>query len=731
MSCAYTSRSVLHKVAPFVLLASIPLVLAGCGGGDIADHLISPARNNSRFDPRTPQQTARHGEQAPIVRVEYLHVGADVVPQSSALSPNSSARGITISQGYVSDGQGRGLVAEYLKEQSNPNGWYSQLGYIPTFPSPPSVRLVWWGLHNHPTYDRETSAYDYEEHSFEHMDFLVRAVQIVNAALPYEWRMSVKDINESGRPPGMANIQEVPTGEILVEFVPREYWPGGNNGVGAAEGALAPSDDDPSVLEIRAGHIWVDPAHMEDDPERERMIIYVLVHELLHALGFREHVVGPVLANSAIGGTVTLRSRDGVLGHVIYPLDREALLATYSHIPLGTSSEEIAENLQTWSSESFHMRGDIDALDGVAFGIALRNGFAQPWAQGPSPGGKLVSNRTLEGIVGWDGLLRGIDRETMRAVEGLADLDVNLGSLADRLSDLTYSVESFGRLQFSDMKYLSPSGQDVWKTGGLEYNVVVQGNTFLNTDGDDGVVSGAFFGPSHEGMGGTLEREDLAAAFGGSRLGGASADIISPNTPAILHNNGSVSENGITTYRENSSDLRFSGYFFGVRNVYSYDDWGVWATLNGETLFAATINNATPLDPPFVLGLTNSYVPLISGTPSGSNPVGRLNSDTWLGKAFGYEADPVIRGAPVEGDVQVKVDFFDFGVEVRFDFTSHNEQYSPSYSSSLQDGDGTFRSRFWGDRLSLDGTFYGPNHEGVAGTFKSHQLEGVFGAIRQ
>ena len=36
-------------------------------------------------------------------------------------------------------------------------------------------------------------------------------------------------------------------------------------------------------------------------------------------------------------------------------------------------------------------------------------------------------------------------------------------------------------------------------------------------DGDTGILTRAFFGRSHKGMGGTLERSDMIAAFGGSR----------------------------------------------------------------------------------------------------------------------------------------------------------------------------------------------------------------------
>ena len=56
-----------------------------------------------------------------------------------------------------------------------------------------------------------------------------------------------------------------------------------------------------------------------------------------------------------------------------------------------------------------------------------------------------------------------------------------------------------------------------WGDGDLGYSVEVRGNTFTRTGGDAGVVTGAFFGPRHEGMGGVLERSDLSAGFGGKR----------------------------------------------------------------------------------------------------------------------------------------------------------------------------------------------------------------------
>ena len=56
-----------------------------------------------------------------------------------------------------------------------------------------------------------------------------------------------------------------------------------------------------------------------------------------------------------------------------------------------------------------------------------------------------------------------------------------------------------------------------WGDGGLQYTMAIRGNTFLRTGGDEGMVTGVFFGPAHEAMGGVVERTDLTAGFGGVR----------------------------------------------------------------------------------------------------------------------------------------------------------------------------------------------------------------------
>ena len=71
----------------------------------------------------------------------------------------------------------------------------------------------------------------------------------------------------------------------------------------------------------------------------------------------------------------------------------------------------------------------------------------------------------------------------------------------------------------------------MWRDGDRGYTVRASGNGFERTGGDDGEITGPFFGPSHEGMGGVLEREDLAAGFGGQAVIRVSGRTPSPQSP--------------------------------------------------------------------------------------------------------------------------------------------------------------------------------------------------------
>lgn len=105
----------------------------------------------------------------------------------------------------------------------------------------------------------------------------------------------------------------------------------------------------------------------------------------------------------------------------------------------------------------------------------------------------------------------GMSRPLGATVAGDARLAVDLSSLEGGL-DFT-NLEQWGVRAAPGAAGTGAA----WGDGDLEYTVRVSGNGFVRTGGDVGEVRGAFFGPGHEGMGGVLERDDLAAGFGGRR----------------------------------------------------------------------------------------------------------------------------------------------------------------------------------------------------------------------
>ena len=443
------------------------------------------------------------------------HVGGDVAPlsgetggchaQSLARRCGSSSGHVlptirhhdetAISYGKIRDGVGKHKVVQYL--QAMASSWFSGLepGLF-TLQEPPIVRLA-------------------DGTSYEHSRYVVRALQIINSALPHGWKMRIDDepvsvgMRKDGRWPDR--------GEIVVEFA---RVPESESGATFRVHADWTGDEPRNI----GGDILIDPYSAWKDTldvhnhelastrlDQEQITIGILVHEILHGLGGAHlgMLDGEWASRSNMG-----KSHDfiGTPGHILYMWDREALLAAYSRLEPGTQPEDIDENLGPWSDTSLHIKGDFAITDGeVAFGAAHRNGFVSPWANGPTPSAYLAGNAAPSGSARWSGRLLGLTPNA-EAVGGAAGLTVRLETLD-------------GDLDFTGLESWSPNASPGavgtgmrWQSGRLHYDIGVRGNTFVQTGGDAGTVTGVFFGRSHEGMGGVLERPDLSAGFGGKRV---------------------------------------------------------------------------------------------------------------------------------------------------------------------------------------------------------------------
>ena len=477
------------KFARSCFAAGLSATLAACTGG--------PGSQVSER-PDLPLQMALNARQAPIVDLDgRLHVGADVAPPADRPSAITRHGDASVSYGSVRDGVGVEELLAYLRADASSygspgeeDGEEDQLlpaGLVFRFAAtPPTVRVA-------------------EGTPAELTDETVRVVQSINAALPRDWQLGFASALPS------ADAPVPPDGEILVTFAPQAEWPfeaapptPENIGIADPRYTIVPTEDpaSPFEIEIIAGRVFVDPTRTEG---LERL--GVIAHELIHLLG-RSHVDAARFPETLMvsGGSEELSS------HILHPLDREALLAVYGRLDSTTPPDRLEEALGPWSDTSMHVRGALGIGGGgeIAFGAALRNGRSQPWAVGSTPGSNLEDNPALSGRVGWSGRLLGLTPGA-ESVAGAADLTVVLATLT-------------GSVDFSELEHWSANAAPgaagsgtTWLDGRLSYGIEVRGNAFVQSGGDAGVVTGAFFGPAHEGMGGVLVREDLDAGFGGER----------------------------------------------------------------------------------------------------------------------------------------------------------------------------------------------------------------------
>ena len=379
---------------------------------------------------------------------------------------------IEIRHGRLNDGVGDQVVSAYLADAVG--------GVVRRYSNPPQVRII--GL---------TSTAD--------IDRTIRAVQLVNAALPESAKVQV------GAPlPGFSLRDNVgvngrynASGEerdntIHVEFVPAgEYRRGANS---AAVTWNVP--DRNAYIQFNMG---------ANSYSRDREAVILLAHELMHALGDYGHLP-PRFASIMEGtGAIHHTEQNGLRQplSLLYPVDREALQALYGRLENGDDPA----NFGPWASTTWRIDGNGPHAN---FGVALRNGYAEPWAYGYLPATDLADNPALSGSVTWTGVLLGISPDAA-AVAGDAEIGVNLATLAGR-TDFT-NLETWAARTVP-----GEAGTGTrWLDGDLGYTIAVRGNTFRETGGDDGRVTGIFVGREHEGATGTLERSDLTAAFGAAR----------------------------------------------------------------------------------------------------------------------------------------------------------------------------------------------------------------------
>ena len=457
--------------------------------------------------------------------------GADAAPALHELAARSGYRGVAVSSGRTQDGEGADRVIEYLMQHiDTEHRLERRTPGLPTFSESPTVHLA------------EGTSEEFAAH-------VERAVQLVNTALPVEKRIL---LSPEPAPP-LTALDSVPDGTIYVDFAPSaddwglgdHSWHGLRDGNGTQ---VMRTEIDPTAVYnrtaqrweytgMRAARIWFDREALEtnlatawvrnretDQWERELLVSRPVESDSVQHW-YPDEFVPTMTAYGLVRALGILRSADhseypgSLVREGSYPfidhlpdIDGEALHAAYERLAPGTLPEDLsAESLGPWEDTSFHLRGDLDFAGGeAAFGVALRNGLARPWASGTAPLAKLEANTALFGTATWNGALLGMTPSS-ETVAGGARLTVELRTL-DGALDFS-GLERWGEEAAPEVAGLGTT----WGDGDLRYSIEVDGNTFRRIGGDDGEVAGAFFGASHEAMGGVLERSDLTAGFGGVR----------------------------------------------------------------------------------------------------------------------------------------------------------------------------------------------------------------------
>ena len=463
-------RNTLTSIGAVASIVAL-LALAACGGGGSG----SPTRSATQpvHDLDLPTLGIEATQRTPVIQFgSGLRVGAMPPPGRGALASAATHGDAAVRYARLRDGLGAAELTDYLSADTSFGD-----GVLLRFPTAPVVRFV----------EGTTTA---------QIDEIVRAAQLLNANLPRDFQLTVDPtpVSEAAVPPGIGTDPTMADGQILVEYDRRDDWElspeaedeVGEDTVGIASVRFVVTGD------ISTVRVWVDRTR-SDDP------MAVLVHELIHALG-RGHA-----DPTRFPSTLMHAHGQGAQGYVLHQLDREALLAVYGVLAPGATPADIARDLGPWDDASTHVRGDLGNL---AFGASLRNGLVRPWALGPRPGRDLADNPQLMGSASWTGRLLGLT-PAGATVAGAADLDVDLAALDGDL-DFT-SLESW-----SGVPGERGTGT-MWGDGDLSYDIAVAGNVFARTGGDEGAITGAFFGASHAGMGGTLVRDDLGAGFAGTR----------------------------------------------------------------------------------------------------------------------------------------------------------------------------------------------------------------------
>ena len=464
------------------LIIGVALLTAACG----AEHV--PTGSELQFN-YAPAAGARHtyepyafGSRLSAYvngEIREFYIGGELEPRDS-LRHIATKNGIRYYIGASRDGVGVERLENYKEDLLTSNGTdpygLEGSGFVP-FPVAPRLYL-------------DPDFLDPENRDI--LFVLFDSVHLLNDALPPEFQIVLADT----RATDIAYLGEI---VVRLESPASIASKCGSRAVACARG------------KERGGHMASSALYLPDDFDTSEFNYTrsVIVHELLHALGIWGHVDSIEFPDSIMGSAGEYIPN---VGYILSKIDREVLQIMYM-----SQKTESYNDWGEWSDTAFHLMGRSEDGD-VNFGVALFNGLPQPWVRGTMPDTELAENHSLYGTATWTGSLLGFSGPS--PIAGDAALQVRLATLTDPDNEQSLRFQNIYFVNRFENKDMSATSERWFYARNIDYKVNVYGNMFLNVSDEgyeQGHVTGAFLGPEHEHMGGTVKRTDMVAAFGGSR----------------------------------------------------------------------------------------------------------------------------------------------------------------------------------------------------------------------
>ena len=363
------------------------------------------------------------------------------------------------------------------------------------FSSPPTVRL--------------TSEVTSKERALLH-----HAIGLINRELPQHLHLRIgSDVPHIGNVNHDRgdSINTIPNGEIHVYFSDKQsvgYPVNANSGGFAKTRTKYYNSKEPRVKHtLEASFVWVnDSAQMT---EQQRLAI--LLHEMMHALGFMVHTNTKDHPSSLLGSDGPKGGFHKQWGSQIPEIDGAALRAVY-RLPIVTTSDQFSvSSLGDWDTNSIELHSFVPTGNRqyLRFGVNHVNDVTVPWTSGVIPETDLVVKQLSSGLTTWRGELLGFT-SSLRPVRGNTEIRIN-------------HVDSTVKATFTNLQVWD-TGQtpgeigtgESWHSGNMEFMLTSSGNFLRSKDGQ-GTLIGQFYGSSHGGVAGSVELDNLTASFGARR----------------------------------------------------------------------------------------------------------------------------------------------------------------------------------------------------------------------